>query len=67
MLEFIDTEGAEYMIEADFIVIRCGRLIIGWPDDPFDGLATIVLRGNQSTPYFSPGEGPSLGSKAIGL
>lgn len=55
------------MIEADFIVIRCGRLIIGWPDDPFDGLATIVLRGNQSTPYFSPGEGPSLGSKAIGL
>lgn len=65
-LEFLDTPGAVYDIEADFIVIKGGRMIIGWPDDPFDGLATITLRGNHSSAYFNPGTGPTLGSKAIG-
>lgn len=67
VLEFADTPGAVYNIEADFIIIRGGRLIIGWPDDPFDGLATITLRGNHSSPYFNAGTGPTLGSKAIGV
>lgn len=66
VLEFADTPGAVYEIEADHIVIMGGRLIIGWPDDPFDGLATITLRGNHSSPYFFPGDGPTLGAKAIG-
>lgn len=67
VLEFVDTPGAIYNIEADVIVIKGGRLIIGWPDDPFDGLATITLRGNHSSSYFNPGNGPTLGSKAIGM
>ncbi|XP_060573258.1 fibrocystin-L-like isoform X2 [Ruditapes philippinarum] len=67
VLEFFDTPGAVYEIEADFIIIKAGRLIIGWPEDPFDGLATITLRGNQSSPYRIPGDGPVLGAKAIGV
>lgn len=67
VLEFIDTPGAVYEIEADFIIIKGGRLIIGWPEDHFDGLATITLRGGHSSPYHDPGDGPTLGSKAIGL
>ncbi|XP_053372863.1 fibrocystin-L-like [Mercenaria mercenaria] len=67
VLEFFDTPGAVYEIEADFIIIKGGRLIIGWPDDAFDGLATITLRGNHSSPYYYPGDGPILGSKAIGV
>ena len=58
---------AEYEISADYIIIKGGRLIIGWPEDPFDGLASIVLRGNQSTPYYIPsGDSPTVGSKVIG-
>lgn len=66
VLEFIDTPGAVYEIEADFIIIKGGRLIIGWPEDAFDGFATIIIRGNHSSPQYVPGEGPILGSKAIG-
>ena len=66
VLEFNNDLDAVYHIEADYIVIRGGRLIIGWPDEPFLGQASITLRGNHDTPYFVPGEGPDLGSKAIG-
>ncbi|XP_052805044.1 fibrocystin-L-like isoform X2 [Mya arenaria] len=67
VLEFYNDPGAVYSIEADFIIIRGGRLIIGWPDEPFNGLATITLRGNHSSPYFIAGDGPTIGSKAIGV
>ncbi|KAH3704517.1 hypothetical protein DPMN_079573 [Dreissena polymorpha] len=67
VLEFNNDLDAVYHIEADYIVIRGGRLIIGWPDEPFLGQASITLRGNHDTPYFVPGEGPDLGSKAIGV
>ncbi|XP_052286416.1 fibrocystin-L-like [Dreissena polymorpha] len=67
VLEFYSMPDAVYQIEADFIIIRGGRLIIGWPDEPFQGLATITLRGNHSSPTFDAGTGPALGSKAIGV
>ena len=67
VLEFADHPAAVYEINADNIIIMGGRLIIGWPDDPFDGLASIVLRGNESSPYYVPaGDGPTIGSKALG-
>ena len=67
VLEFNDYYMAEYEINADFIIIMGGRLIIGWPDDPFDGLVNIVLRGNASSPYYvAGGDGPTIGAKAIG-
>jgi len=65
-LEFYSMPGADYTIEADFIVIRGGRLIIGWPEEPFIGQASIILRGNHSSPWFNAGVGPTLGAKAIG-
>ena len=67
VLEFANYPGVMYEINADNIIIMGGRLIIGWPDDPFLGLASIVLRGNHSTPNFIPaGSGPTIGNKAIG-
>ena len=67
VLEFNNYPSAEYEINADFIIIVGGRLIIGWPEDPFDGLASIILRGNHSSPHYIPnGDGPTIGSKAIG-
>ena len=67
VLEFNDYYMAEYEINADHIIIMGGRLIIGWPDDPFDGLVNIVLRGNASSPYYvAGGDGPTIGAKAIG-
>ena len=66
VLEFIDTQGAAYELNAEYIIIRGGRLIIGWPEDPFDGLASIILRGNHSTPVIDAGDGPMIGAKAIG-
>ncbi|WAR05573.1 PKHL1-like protein, partial [Mya arenaria] len=67
VLEFNNLAEAVYNLEADYIVIRGGRLIIGWPEDPFLGLVTITLRGNHDSSYFTPGDGPVLGSKAIGV
>jgi hypothetical protein len=66
VLEFADHPSALYTIEADFIIIKGGRLIIGWPDDPFNGVASIILRGNHSSPFYNAGVGPTVGSKAIG-
>ncbi|XP_060603397.1 fibrocystin-L-like isoform X3 [Ruditapes philippinarum] len=67
VLELADHPSAQYVIEADFIVIKCGRLIVGWPNDPFDGIASIILHGNDSSPYYSTGGETTLGSKAIGV
>ena len=67
VLELADYPMADYEINADHIIIMGGRLIIGWPDDPFNGLARIVLRGNGSSPYYvANGDGPIIGGKAIG-
>ena len=66
-LEFANNPGADYELSAYNIIIMGGRLIIGWPDDPFLGMASLILRGNHSSPYFIPaGSGPTVGSKAIG-
>ena len=64
---FKNDPGAVYEINAYNIIIMGGRLIIGWPDEPFLGHAFIVLRGNPLSAYFvPPGRGPTVGSKAIG-
>ena len=68
VLEFANYPGVIYEINADNIIIMGGRLIIGWPEEPFVGLASIVLRGNHSTPnYVAVGSGPTIGNKAIGM
>ena len=67
VLELADHPSAVYEINADFIIIKGGRLIIGWPEDPFDGLASIIIRGDLETPWYVPsGDAPPVGAKAIG-
>ena len=55
-----------FTLSCTHILIRGGRLIVGWPDAPFPGSAEILLRGNHLTPaMFLPG-GPNIGAKAMG-
>ncbi|CAH1788932.1 unnamed protein product [Owenia fusiformis] len=60
----------DFDIHADLIFIT-GRLIVGWPDEPFPRLCTITLHGNHNTENFYQGaqwyNGPNIGSKAIGV
>ncbi|XP_045208899.2 fibrocystin-L-like [Mercenaria mercenaria] len=67
VLEFSDIPGAVFNIEADFIIIKGGRLIMGWLHDPFDALARITLRGNKSSLRFDLGDGHEIGPKSIGV
>ncbi|XP_053372850.1 fibrocystin-L-like [Mercenaria mercenaria] len=67
VLEFANIPGAVFDIEADFVIIKGGRLIIGWPNDPFDGIANIRLRGTQSSPHFHVESGYTVGPKSIGV
>ena len=68
VLEVMDTPGANYTLDVNFIIIRGGRLVIGTPSQPFQALANIIVRGSHSTPSWNDGEdGPTVGSKAIGL
>ena len=43
-----------------------GRLIAGWPDEPFRGQLQIILRGSHSTPDWLLPSGPNQGSKVLG-
>jgi hypothetical protein len=52
-------------IEADYIIVS-GRLVIGWPNEPFPGTAKILLHGDYSTLSYQVGSGPELGAKFLG-
>ena len=55
--------------ELDFIIIKGGRLIIGWPNFPFQGSAELILNGHIDSPIYDQKDirGGVLGSKAIGM
>ena len=61
-----DGKWKNYEIKATYIFIRGGRLIVGWPNQPFRGQVDIVLTGNPKTPFYTTEAGPPMGSKAIG-
>ena len=54
-------------LTANHIIINGGRLIIGWPDNPFLGKAEIILRGTHASPDFILMGAPNVGGKAIGV
>lgn len=61
------TKDREFTIDVMYLYIQGGRLIIGCQESsPFEGLATIILRGDHSTPVWPKTEGPNIGSKAMG-
>lgn len=65
-LELDDNPKLHYEIFVEYIIIIGGRLIIGWPDAPFHGSASLILRENPKRPYDSL-RGAPLGDKAIGV
>ena len=54
-----------FTLNVNYIIIS-GRLAIGWENEPFNGTARIILRGQHSTPAVPHSDGPELGSKFIG-
>ncbi|KAK3587658.1 hypothetical protein CHS0354_042441 [Potamilus streckersoni] len=56
-----------FKIEATYIIIQGGRFIGGWQNNPLQGSAEITLVGEHSTPEFPPTDGPTVGSKVIGV
>lgn len=48
-------------------VLQGGRLIAGWPDNPFKGELRIVLKGNHFTPEWPLPNGLNQGAKVIGM
>ncbi|KAJ8334858.1 hypothetical protein SKAU_G00404970 [Synaphobranchus kaupii] len=55
------------ILRATYISIQGGRLIAGWPDEPFRGELRIILRGNHLTPEWPLPSGPNQGSKVLGV
>ncbi len=63
-LEF--DNGGTYVLEATYIVVRGGRLLVGWGGEPFTGDLEIRLHGSHSTPEYTRTDGPNIGSKVLG-
>ncbi|XP_035686784.1 fibrocystin-L-like [Branchiostoma floridae] len=57
----------DYTLEATHIFIQGGRLIGGWPDNPYLGNIHIILHGDHNTPEMPVPNGPNVGAKAIGV
>lgn len=64
-------DGMNHVIEADLIVILGGRLVAGYPDEPFQSRVNFILHGSISTPeYRLEDDGmssPVIGAKAIAV
>ncbi|XP_066276424.1 fibrocystin-L-like [Branchiostoma lanceolatum] len=57
----------DYTLEATHIFIQGGRLIVGWPDNPYLGNVHIILHGDHNTSEMPVPNGPNVGAKAIGV
>ncbi|XP_051729532.1 LOW QUALITY PROTEIN: fibrocystin-L-like [Ctenopharyngodon idella] len=55
------------VLNATYISIQGGRLIAGWPNEPFRGQLQIILKGSHSTPDWLLPSGPNQGSKVLGV
>ncbi|XP_021369085.1 fibrocystin-L-like isoform X2 [Mizuhopecten yessoensis] len=70
-IEFDHGTAAPYRnidLNATHVIILGGRLIIGWPDDPFLGDARVILRGNSSSAeYDGLTNAATVGAKAMGV
>ncbi|XP_033119893.1 fibrocystin-L-like [Anneissia japonica] len=54
-------------INATYIFIHGGSLIIGWPETPFEHQVNIFLNGNHFTEDIPLPNGPNMGSKVLGV
>nr|XP_009292515.1 fibrocystin-L isoform X2 [Danio rerio] len=65
-----DTSIMQYnnvVLNATYISIQGGRLIAGWPNEPFRGQLQIILRGSHTTPDWLLPYGTNQGSKVLGV
>lgn len=60
-------DGRDHVIEADFVIILGGRLVAGYPDEPFRSKLKFVLHGSISTQEYRPRRGTAVGAKAMGV
>ncbi|KAG7317211.1 hypothetical protein KOW79_019509 [Hemibagrus wyckioides] len=60
-------QNSSIVLNATYISILGGRLIAGWPDQPFSRQLQIILMGNQHTPEWPLPEGQNQGSKVLGV
>jgi hypothetical protein len=62
-------DGIDHVIEAELIVILGGRLVAGYPDEPFQSKVRFILHGGISTPDYRLDGGtifsPPIGAKTI--
>ena len=56
-----------FTLSCEHIIIIEGRLIVGWEEDPFLGMAEIILRGNHASDELLLAGGVNVGAKAIGM
>ncbi|KAK3107032.1 hypothetical protein FSP39_005622 [Pinctada imbricata] len=67
-LELDSNNGArDFTLNCTYIIILGGRLVVGFPEEPFLSTANIVLRGSHSTPEYPHTTGPVIGSKVIAV
>ncbi|CAH1247131.1 PKHD1L1 [Branchiostoma lanceolatum] len=57
----------DYTLQATHIFIQGGRLVVGWPDEPYLGNVLLSLLGDHSTPDMPLPSGPNVGAKAVGV
>ena len=60
------SQDREFTIDVMYLYILGGRLIIGCQESsPFLGTASLILRGDHSTPAWPRTEGPNIGAKVV--
>ncbi|XP_033119895.1 fibrocystin-L-like [Anneissia japonica] len=64
-LEIEDSQ--DHCINATYIFIHGGELIIGWETTPFEHQLNIFLNGNHFTEDIPLPNGPNMGSKVLGV
>jgi hypothetical protein len=61
------TKSNSLTIDVTYLYILGGRLIIGCEESsPYEGEASIILRGDAKTAPYPVTQGPNVGSKVIG-
>ena len=65
----VESQAEKVVLEATYVYIT-GRLIVGWPDRPYQGEFEMVLNGRHLTPDFTldgePLDGSPIGAKVLG-
>ncbi|KAG2465238.1 PKHL1 protein, partial [Polypterus senegalus] len=62
-----DNNNRTVIIRTTYLYIQGGTLLVGQPDEPFQGELQIIFRGNMLTPDWHLPAGFNLGAKVLGV